>query len=228
MPLRSSERLFEEPVPSGEAAVGAGTTTALTTGATRRKRFCRWAQRKGPVELSVYLPPRNGIQGRTNRQRMFAVTIYIYVCCTHINMMKVVRVFRDYNAGIRLSKISISSEPACHVGAVSFTHWQTEHPALQLGVNYTQDPWVLESIQGHELELTEMPTQGRAPEEFHLSQELEKSITEELSKLLEKGAITPVAQSYLADSFVSQMFLMPKKNGSYKPIMDLRELNKSI
>ena len=85
----------------------------------------------------------------------------------------------------------------------------------------TWDPWVLESIQGHRLELTKMPTQGSAPEKFHLPQELEKSMAEKLSRLVEKGAITPVAQPYPADSFVSRMFLVPKKDGSHRPIIDL-------
>ena len=83
---------------------------------------------------------------------------------------------------------------------------------MQLGVNYT-DPWVLASIQGHRLVLVERPTQGTAPENLHMA--------EELSKLLEKGAATPVAQPYPTDCFVLRMFLVPKKDGSHKPIIDL-------
>ena len=60
----------------------------------------------------------------------------------------------------------------------------------------TKDPWVLASIQGHRLELIEMPTQGTAPENFHLPQELERSMAGELSNLLERGAITPVAPPF--------------------------------
>ena len=85
-------------------------------------------------------------------------------------------------------------------------------------------------MQGHRhrLELIEMPKQGTAPENFHLPQELERSMAGEFSKLLEKGAITPVAPTYPIDSFVSKMFLVPRKDGSHRPIIDLRELNRSI
>ena len=53
-------------------------------------------------------------------------------------------------------------------------------------------------------------------------------MTEELSMLVDKGAITPVAQPYPSDSFVYRMFLVQKKDGSHISIIDLWELNKSI
>ena len=91
----------------------------------------------------------------------------------------------------------------------------------------TQDPWVLENVLGHRLELTEPPVQRTAPEEPHLSPELEACMQEELSKPVQKGAITLVPNSY-PRSFISRMFLVPKKDGSYRPIVDLQELNRFI
>ena len=71
---------------------------------------------------------------------------------------------------------------------------------------------------------------GTTHENFHLPHELETSTAEELAKLDEKGAFSysPVAQPYSTHSFVSRMFLVTKKNGSHKTIIDLRELNRSI
>ena len=91
----------------------------------------------------------------------------------------------------------------------------------------TQDAWVLENVQGHKLELTQVPVQGRTPEESHLPSELESSMAEEISKLRGKGAISTVTRTQTV-GFISRMFLVPKKDGSHRPIIDLRELNKFI
>ena len=91
----------------------------------------------------------------------------------------------------------------------------------------TQDTWVLENVQGHRLELIQTPWQAAAPEEPHLSPELENCMAEEVSKLVQKGAVSLVDHPE-PDSFVSRMFLVPKGDGSHRPIIDLRELNKFI
>ena len=91
----------------------------------------------------------------------------------------------------------------------------------------TQDPWVLENVLRHRLELVAVPLQKTAPEEPHLSPELEACMQEELSKLVQKGAIALVPNSH-PRSFISQMFLVPKKDGSHRTIVDLRELNRFI
>ena len=92
----------------------------------------------------------------------------------------------------------------------------------------TQDPWVLENIQGHRLELIDTPVQCTAPEEPHLSPELEKCMAEEILKLVQKDAVSLVDHHSQTDGFTSRMFLVPKKDGSYRPITDLRELNRFI
>ena len=91
----------------------------------------------------------------------------------------------------------------------------------------TQDLWIIENCQGHKLELIETPVQKKAPEEPHLSPVLEACMAEEISKLVQKGAITQLARPH-QQTFVSRIFLVPKKDGSHRPIVDLRELNKFI
>ena len=92
----------------------------------------------------------------------------------------------------------------------------------------TQDPWVLENVLSHKLELVETPVQMKAPEEPHLSPEQESCMNDELSKLVQKDAISQVLNPKPSESFISRMFLVPKKDGSQRPIVDLRDLNKFI
>jgi hypothetical protein len=49
------------------------------------------------------------------------------------------------------------------------------------------------------------------------------AITSEIGKLSEKGAIKPV-QPYVGQ-FLSQLFLVPKKDGSQRPVINLKPLN---
>ena len=59
-----------------------------------------------------------------------------------------------------------------------------------------QDPWVLENVLQHRLELIKVPVQTMAPEEPHPPPELESHLEEELSKLLQKRQL-PVFPTHL-------------------------------
>jgi hypothetical protein len=91
----------------------------------------------------------------------------------------------------------------------------------------TTDPWVLEQIRGHRIELMANPLQDRPPTETVLPVDRENMFTEEIGKLLEKEAISAVSEPQ-AGTFISRMFLVPKKKGSQRPIIDLRELKKFV
>ena len=52
----------------------------------------------------------------------------------------------------------------------------------------TQDQWVLQTVAGYHLELTEAPTQARVPQQMKHSQESKSQIDSELQELLSKGA----------------------------------------
>ncbi len=53
-------------------------------------------------------------------------------------------------------------------------------------------------------------------------------LQQELSSLLQKGAIEEIPQSEVERGFFSLYFLVPKRNGGLRPIMDLRRLNFSL
>ncbi len=50
----------------------------------------------------------------------------------------------------------------------------------------------------------------------------------ELSSLLQKGAIEEISQSDIERGFFSRYFLVPKRDGDLRPILDLRRLNFSL
>ncbi len=53
-------------------------------------------------------------------------------------------------------------------------------------------------------------------------------LRQELSSLLQKGAIEEVPQSDIERGFFSRYFLVPKRDGGLRPILDLRHLNFSL
>lgn len=100
---------------------------------------------------------------------------------------------------------------------------------MQNWVQITTDPWVLEQIQGHKLELINTPYQRKVPEAPHLSRVKEQQLAMEIDKLLAKRAVSLTTTTPLGKGFISRVFLVPKKDGTMRPvIIDLRELNKFV
>ncbi len=90
--------------------------------------------------------------------------------------------------------------------------------------------WVLRTIRtGYTLQF------GKNPPRFdgvHLtvvnSASKASVLQQELSSLLQKGAIEEVPQSEVERGFFSRYFLVPKRDGGLRPILDLRRLNLSL
>ncbi len=90
--------------------------------------------------------------------------------------------------------------------------------------------WVLRTIRtGYTLQF------GKNPPRFdgvHLtvvnSAAKASVLQQELSSLLQKGAIEEVPQSEVERGFFSRYFLVPKRDGGFRPILDLRRLNLSL
>ncbi len=90
--------------------------------------------------------------------------------------------------------------------------------------------WVLRTIRtGYTLQF------GKNPPRFdgvHLtvvnSASKASVLQQELSSLLQKGAIEEVPQSEVERGFFSRYFLVPKRDGGLRPILDLRRLNFSL
>ncbi len=90
--------------------------------------------------------------------------------------------------------------------------------------------WVLRTIRtGYTLQF------GKNPPRFdgvHLtvvnSSSKASVLRQELSSLLQKGAIEEVPQSDIEREFFSRYFLVPRRDGGLRPILDLRRLNFSL
>lgn len=88
---------------------------------------------------------------------------------------------------------------------------------------YTSDPFVLQTISGYCIEFDSKPIQSVLPKEINFNFEEKCIIDNEVSELLKKGA---TEFSHWEDyQFVSNIFIVPKPNGTFRPIINLRYLN---
>jgi len=83
---------------------------------------------------------------------------------------------------------------------------------------------VFATVLGYQLELETRPVQHFPPPALHLSPQECSLVQKEIGKLLQKGAITPVKS--VQGQFVSQIFVVPKKDGKFRPVVNLKALNR--
>lgn len=75
----------------------------------------------------------------------------------------------------------------------------------------SQDPWILETVSGHRLELAGTPTQERVPGSPVMDPVKAELLSEEVQSFVSKGAITSITDD--GDGYVNQLFLVPKSDG---------------
>ena len=88
----------------------------------------------------------------------------------------------------------------------------------------TTDPWVLNTVQGHQIEFLQQPGFHRLPP-MHYSHQEKLAISEEVTKMQGKGAVVPVHRDLQEECFLSNLFLVPKKDGGMRPVINLKGLN---
>ena len=89
----------------------------------------------------------------------------------------------------------------------------------------TSDPSILEMVAGYFLEFDDMPFQPVLPHSsFSKGEEL--IIAAEIKKLLEKGVINEA--THCANEYISTVFTRPKKDGSHRLILNLKNLNQFV
>jgi len=91
------------------------------------------------------------------------------------------------------------------------------------GKKITNNTFIIKVITGYRLQLTSTPTQNNQPVSTPSSTEELQTIQTEINTLLQKQAIVQVQPQ--PDQFVSKIFVVPKRTGGKRVIIDLRELN---
>ena len=91
----------------------------------------------------------------------------------------------------------------------------------------TQDPWVLQVVRGYQLDFSSYPPLHRPRyTQLALARDQKQAMEAEIQSLLEKQAIVRLTPP-LSPGFYSSVFVVPKKDGGWRPIINLRELNRS-
>ena len=87
----------------------------------------------------------------------------------------------------------------------------------------SSDSWVLQTVaRGYHIPLIADPVQKFSPHSPHLPSGDVIVLEEDIHSLLQKQVIQQVPPS--AEGFYSNMFLMPKKGGGQRPVINLKHL----
>uniref|UniRef100_H3A5N9 ribonuclease H n=1 Tax=Latimeria chalumnae TaxID=7897 RepID=H3A5N9_LATCH len=91
----------------------------------------------------------------------------------------------------------------------------------------TSNPWVLGTASGFKIEFVSLPVQSFPPRDLVFSQEQRALVQAEIVSLVQKQAISRVDPG-VDPGFISSLFLVPKKDGGFRPVINLRALNKVV
>ncbi|KAK7878584.1 hypothetical protein WMY93_030420 [Mugilogobius chulae] len=92
------------------------------------------------------------------------------------------------------------------------------------------DPWVVSTLsKGYSIQFKRRPPKFDGVRLTVVSDpDRSLALRQEIQELLQKGAIEVVQSSEQLKGFYSNYFLVPKKDGGFRPILDLRRLNRYV
>ena len=90
----------------------------------------------------------------------------------------------------------------------------------------TTDPNILHIVDGYHIEFASPPLQDFEPRQHFFKGGKAEFLATEIHKLLQKGVIVPSLHE--EGEFISPVFLRPKKNGSFRVILNLKRLNEYV
>lgn len=91
----------------------------------------------------------------------------------------------------------------------------------------SKDPWILSSVGvGVKIDFISPPFQTVAGRNMKMGEIQSEICDREVKNLLEKGAIEPIVSS--TEGFISGLFVIPKRSGGFRPIVNLKSLNKFV
>ena len=94
----------------------------------------------------------------------------------------------------------------------------------------TKDQSILEIVKGYQIPFLSQPLQQLLPREIHLNLKEKSVVAEEIGNLLRKVAIEKVHMKKVSakSQFMSNLFLLKKKDGGNRPVINLKNLNQYI
>ena len=91
----------------------------------------------------------------------------------------------------------------------------------------TNDPWICQTITGYHIKLTQTPIQVVLLPLLPLSEEETLAMDNQIKSLQDKAIHkAPVSDKELG--FVSSLFMVPKKGGGQRAVINLKALNKFV
>ena len=95
--------------------------------------------------------------------------------------------------------------------------------------NLTTDRYVRSIVRdGYRVELISAPPLSPVPMKLFRDTEQSNALLREIMSLLDKGAIEELDPRSLSPGFYSRLFLVPKTDGSHRPVFDLKSLNQFV
>ena len=90
----------------------------------------------------------------------------------------------------------------------------------------TNDQWILDTVKGYSIEFWRKPFQNLPPSVTDFGKIQNKIVDQEIENLLQKEAISECEHEN--DEFLSNIFLVKKKNGEFRTVINLKNLNNFI
>jgi hypothetical protein len=122
-------------------------------------------------------------------------------------------------------------EELCHLSLtqINWEKWPLAGRVQLAQANWaklTQDPTILRMVEGCQIEFIETPPKGLRAHEPTMSQSERHLVDLEVEKLLQKGAVVRAPDT--DTKFLGHLFLRQKKDGSQRPIFNLKKLNEWV
>ena len=90
----------------------------------------------------------------------------------------------------------------------------------------TNDQKILNIVKGWEIPLLDIPRQNKIPQDVKMNTLEDEAMDKEIESMLSKGAIREAIPK--GDQFLSNVFVTPKGEGQFRPIINLKKLNEFV
>ena len=164
------------------------------------------------------------LQGKCQREALECKTVT--PPCTHTvisHSLKPSQYIQKYHfscqntfAGMGIVPLSLQASPAGRL-AHFVANWQ----------KVSKDRWILDTVRRYRIGFMSYPHQKRKPHPSHFNMDQQRLVALEIAELCQKRAVTEV-RSTPTNGFLSTLFLVPKKDGGQRPVINLKSLNSFV